>query len=370
MRDRTWDVAVVGAGPAGALAAYLLARAGHSVVLLERAAWPRRKVCGCVLNGNARETLNAVGLASILTDAVPSDRFLLAAGGRTASIRLTGNSVLSRTALDERLVATAVTAGVEFRAEMPVRLAPARGDEPVTLDGPLGQSIRATVVIAANGLAGGLTADETVVAAGSRLGAGVAVDASANGYPSGTVAMAVGRDGYVGLTRLEDGRLNVAAALAPSAVTRAGGLGPCAATTIAAAGLPPIPGLADVEWKGTPLLTRRPIRPAGRRVFAVGDAAGYVEPFTGEGIAWALAAARAVVPFVSRAVERWDDRLADEWCAAHRAAVGRRQWLCRLLAWGLRRPGVVAAAAALGHVVPFVFAPAVRLLNRPTPLPI
>lgn len=369
MSESVWDVAVIGAGPAGALAACLLARAGHSVALLERAAWPRRKVCGCVLNGNAAATLDAIGLASVLTDAVPSEQFVLAAAGRTATIRLSGNRVLSRTILDGRLVAAAVAAGTTFHAETSVRLAQSLDEEWRTLERPHGPPIRAKVVLAANGLAGGLLTDELAVAHDSRLGAGAIVDASPNTYLSGTVAMAVDRRGYVGLTRLEDGRLNVAAALDPAATMRAGGLGSCAADIVAQAGLPPVPMLDKADWKGTPLLTRHLGRPATHRFFAVGDAAGYVEPFTGEGIAWALAAARAVVPFVTKAIERWDDGLATDWANAHRVAIGRRQWMCRLIACGLRRPCLVAAATALGHFAPIAFAPVVRLLDRPTPLP-
>jgi flavin-dependent dehydrogenase len=48
-----------------------------------------------------------------------------------------------------------------------------------------------------------------------------------------------------------------------------------------------------LDWLGTLPLTRRTPRPAGHRVLVVGDAAGYVEPFTGEGMAWALATASA-----------------------------------------------------------------------------
>ncbi|HEY7428386.1 MAG TPA: FAD-dependent oxidoreductase, partial [Gemmataceae bacterium] len=59
---RTWDVVVVGAGPAGAMAAHELARRGCAVLLVDRAAFPRWKVCGCCLNGHALVTLQAAGL--------------------------------------------------------------------------------------------------------------------------------------------------------------------------------------------------------------------------------------------------------------------------------------------------------------------
>ena len=43
-----------------------------------------------------------------------------------------------------------------------------------------------------------------------------------------------------------------------------------------------IDGLESANWSGTVRLTRRLLRPAGNRVLLLGDAAGYVEPFTGE----------------------------------------------------------------------------------------
>ena len=52
-----WDAVIIGAGPAGAMAAHELARAGHSVLLIEKSKWPRWKVCGCCLNLNALDAL-------------------------------------------------------------------------------------------------------------------------------------------------------------------------------------------------------------------------------------------------------------------------------------------------------------------------
>ena len=51
---RTWDAVVVGAGPAGAVAARELARRGTTVLLVDRASFPRNKVCGACLNVRAR----------------------------------------------------------------------------------------------------------------------------------------------------------------------------------------------------------------------------------------------------------------------------------------------------------------------------
>ena len=64
--DRVWDCVVIGAGPAGALAAREVARRGASVLLLDRAAFPRYKVCGCCLNPRSLGVLDRVGLGHLV----------------------------------------------------------------------------------------------------------------------------------------------------------------------------------------------------------------------------------------------------------------------------------------------------------------
>ena len=80
---RTWPVVVVGAGPAGAVAAGLIARAGSRVLLVDRSTFPRAKVCGCCLNGRALAALADAGLGDLPArlGAVPLTAFR-ARGGR------------------------------------------------------------------------------------------------------------------------------------------------------------------------------------------------------------------------------------------------------------------------------------------------
>jgi len=63
-----YDVVVVGAGPAGAVTAFTAARRGLEVLLLDRAVFPRFKVCGCCLNARALNTLERVGLADVVVE--------------------------------------------------------------------------------------------------------------------------------------------------------------------------------------------------------------------------------------------------------------------------------------------------------------
>ena len=62
----TLDAVVIGAGPAGSVAARERALRGCSVLLVEKARVPRAKVCGCCVNGAAVRTLQRLGLSHVL----------------------------------------------------------------------------------------------------------------------------------------------------------------------------------------------------------------------------------------------------------------------------------------------------------------
>jgi flavin-dependent dehydrogenase len=123
--------------------------------------------------------------------------------------------------------------------------------------------------------------------------------------------------------------------------------------------------LAGLPWRGTPALTRRPRRRAAERVFALGDAAGYVEPFTGEGMAWALSAAVALAPLVARAAERWESRYVRVWPRAFQCLVVRSQVACRAAAFVLRRPLLARVLVGILSRAPFLARPVLARLHAP-----
>src|SRR3954452_17376294 len=129
-RPPRWDVAVVGAGPAGSVAAAELARRGASVLLVEAATLPRPKVCGCCLNGGALAALEAAGLAEVPARlrAVPLRRFRLAAGGRRAEVPLPAGVAVSREAFDMELAREAVSRGAHLLTGTRASLAGAAHD--------------------------------------------------------------------------------------------------------------------------------------------------------------------------------------------------------------------------------------------------
>ena len=374
---RPWQVVVVGAGPAGALAARELARLDRAVLLVDRAAFPRWKVCGCCLNVRALATLAAVGLADLPARhaAVPLDSVLVAAPGCRTRLPLPGGVALSREAFDAALVEAAISAGAAFLPGTYARLGPATagGREIALTQGKETVTVRAQLVLAADGLGGqflaGAGASTSPPTESSRVGAGVMAGDGPDCFGRGCVYMACGTGGYVGLVRVEDGRLNVAAAFDREAVRRAGGPGEAAARILREAGLPAVPRLAELPWRGTPPLTRTASRLACERVLVLGDAAGYVEPFTGEGMAWALASAAAVAPLAAHAARCWQPSAGRAWATLHRRLVADRQLTCRLVAATLRHPRLTRAAISALGLLPGLAAPVIHRLNAAPALP-
>jgi menaquinone-9 beta-reductase len=348
-------VVVVGAGPAGALAALGLARQGVPVLLVERRRFPRWKVCGACLSGQALAALAEAGQGPLLDQlgARPLRSVQLGLQGARAELALPAGRVLSRLALDQGLVEAAVAAGATLVPEAMAQLGPADGgSRAVQLRrGRECTTVQAELVLVAAGLAHRClpegSAAGTRIQPGSRIGAGCLLAAPNHGpqdpamaaYGDGRLHMAIGRHGYVGLVRLEDGALNVAAAFDGAALAAAGGPAAAAAQVLGEAGFDPLPALAPAAWQLTPALTRTSRPLAGDRYLLLGDAAGYVEPFTGEGMGWALMAALSSTPLALAALkDGWDGQRARDWGRSQAALMARRQRLCQALALVLRRP--------------------------------
>lgn len=365
---------MIGAGPAGALAARQLALAGADVLLVERKSLPRPKACGGCFSARAITALNRAGLTELAGSlaGVPLRTLEIRRGSRSLTLPLPeGGLALPRDQFDAALTDAAVAAGAELLpdTQASVRNCDRDGSCPVDLQtsgGPVCE-IRARVVIAADGLARSSLRHcpefTSQIAPSARIGLAAAVHAFPAEYEPGTIYMAAGNRGYAGLVRCGSGLLNVAAAVDREFVRQSGGPANAVSAILAQAGVPPVTSLSDATWLGTERLTRRTSRVADRRVFVLGDAAGYVEPFTGEGLAWAFEGALALAPIVVDALHGWDDRFATAWERSHRRLIVRRQHWCHLVAGVLRRPLLMDAIMHVLGPFPKAAGPVVRRIS-------
>jgi flavin-dependent dehydrogenase len=368
-----WDAIVVGAGPAGAVAARQLALQGKQVLLVEKARMPRDKVCGGCLGGAALEALSSIGLGDLplRCGGTPLSTFALASEGAVVRIPIGRRIAISRRTFDEAMVGEAARAGVVVidgtRAEFS---APAGDWASVSLLSAYRKvTASAKVLIIATGLAS-LPAGFTVHwAKNSRIGLGAVVSEAPCDGTHQTLCMAVGEAGYVGITEIENGHFEIAAALDPHAVAAAGAPGCLIHHVLETAGIEPVINLREVHWSGTPRLTRRVSPLALHRCLVVGDAAAYVEPFTGEGIGWAIQSAVLAASLLAGGLDSWAPALSRRWQRVHDEAFARRMRRCSAVSLALRlRPLRKIVARSLCWA-PSLARPIVAGLDQPFATP-
>lgn len=336
-----FDVVVVGAGPAGATAAIAARRRGASVLLLDRADFPRDKPCGDGIAAEALDVLAGLGVTGLAEGFSPVERLRLIGPGGAAVDRPLPRPAhtVPRLVFDERLVRAAVAAGAEFRRHT-VRELRREGGRTI-LDG----QITAGTVIGADG------AGSTVRRlCGRRPNPPGHVAFAIRGYAPATGAEQVIMTtearwpAYAWSFPIGDGTANVGygEVLRGAPLSRAYLLDRLA-TMLG------VTGARDVRAHHLPLSTHRP-PPADGRVLLAGDALSLINPLTGEGIFYAvlsgaLAGAAATTADPGRAYPR-----------ALRARLGRHLRHSGFATFLTRRPSMVDAAVRAAAKDQAVFA--------------
>ena len=314
-----YDAIVVGAGPAGATAARELARAGRAVLLLERERLPRHKPCGGALSPRILRRLPFGLDPSLVEDTITRATFTFRAGESVdiGSDRPMGFMVC-RDAFDAALCRSAQACGVRLVEGAPVRdLAAGRSGVTVTTDGG---TFAGRLLVGADGAAGAVA---RIVAPDRPRPALVAVEALAPLPPDdaprfrGRILVDFGDfpGGYAWAFPKRD-HLNLGAM-----VLREGGAELKAAFQRFAAGQAGLRslGLGHVEGALIPSYDGRLQPVSAGPAFLVGDAAGLVDPFLGEGIYYAVRSAQLLAAALADAGEdmatagaRYRQLLADE----------------------------------------------------------
>lgn len=341
---------IAGGGPAGATAALLLARAGHSVVVLEKAQFPRRKVCGEFIAASGIEFLRALGLgAEVDAAAGPEVRTIaLWVGERAFEARMPAwraaapyPRALAREVLDTLLLGEARRAGAHV----------------IHVPDP---SVRARVSIDARGSwHKGPHGSELLGFKAHLRGAEV---------PAGRIALVPFPGGYAGLVECGGGRATLACCVHRSHLEQLRESGVSAGDALlrhlSARSAIFQHALRSAQRDG-PWLAAGPLRPGARRVyrddaFAIGNAAGEAHPIVGEGVAMAMRSAALLCEPLSAALRSnySAEAVARSYGRAWWRAFGVRLYASRVfarLAMGPRlpqaalraAPGVLTLAAAL-----------------------
>jgi len=367
-------VIVIGAGPAGAAAAMRLHDQGRSVLWVDRADFPRSKVCGCCLNLASIDGLALVRCDKTVRDLVKTELrdWKLENGGREISASLPGGIAISRTRMDVALIDEARRRGIEMRTHCDAKLVDVTATSVVVKlsDEICDETFDAAIL--ATGLSGGGVSQwlPWISEPSGPLGAGIVVD-ELSGVKPQTIHMICGAQGYVGLVQLEDGRIDVAAALRKEKFRGTGNESLKSGraeilsqinSILASSSLGTLPeGLVKSLITTPPLHRER--RVGNGRLLAVGDAAGYVEPFTGEGMAWAIGTGIAAAD--SMDCESIDRDLGQQWCDTYATMMRKRQWICRFLSKSLASPSSSRWLMRGMHVAPWIVRRAIWRLNRP-----
>ena len=282
-----FDLIIIGSGPAGSASAMTAAAAGLSVALLDKSAFPRDKLCGGGVTGRAARYMHEIfGLAPDSDLFLVSDRFRLACDGQviTSQDNIPPIHMTMRQAFDARLHSMAVAAGAQVFA--PVRIT-ALDPANATVTLADGRRLQAALLIGADG-ANSLVARAIFGRAfdPARIGFGLEVELDRDLFPDITTEIDLGAaDWGYGWVFPKHGSvtLGVGGIHARNPDMRAHFM------RYLARHVPEGRKVGSVRCKGAflPFGTYRKTPGAGR-VLLAGDAAGLVDPITGEGIGWAM----------------------------------------------------------------------------------
>ena len=363
MTDRRFDVLVVGSGPAGSIAALVLASGGARVAVVDKATFPRDKACGDLIGPRGVQLLRDLKLDM---PEAPRVSDMLVVGPTGNRVRLPARAgrtypghgiVVPRGQFDAVLQGAAIDAGAVLlngRAEEPIvengRLT---GFSVSSSSRPAGTRVRADVLVGADG-ATSRVAEVARLVDTRRVLWGFAIrayhdepievphilfwtPAPASGFPGYGWAFPAGDGGAnvgLGVGVLADRSAGRRAARDLDAfvehASRVGVLAACHAPRLQSR---PLGAWLKMGLVGT--------KPASGRVLLVGDAAGLVNPLQGEGIAQAMDSGRAAAVAILGGVEHAADCYSSHLAAEHARYLSTSASVQRLL---LRSPRLVAAA--------------------------
>jgi len=323
-----FDVAIVGAGPAGSACAAFCALAGLRPLVLEREKFPREKVCGDCLNPAAWPVLQRLGIAERvrqLPHAILNTVEFIAIGGRKVAVHLPsgeeGEVSIKRSLLDGLLLSRARELGTRIYEETTVTAltAGANGSD-WKIETDRGSVFVSQTLVGADGRNSTVARLCNLLPPPARERVALQAHIPLPSNFGDRVVLEFLPEGYSGQAPVNRDELNLCLVSKPSNISA---LRRWAEQRF---------GLEqDHPWRTITPLTRAALAPAHDKLFLVGDAARVVEPFTGEGIYYALRsgelAAQAIVKIIGG---NYDADPASKYAKAHAAMYRGRLWVNQL----------------------------------------
>ncbi len=278
----TFDVAIVGGGPAGSSCAAFCALAGLRTLVLEREKFPREKVCGDCLNPSCWSVLEHLGVAQQV-QALPHSKLesveFIAIDGHQVIVDLpTGErceTSVKRCLFDDVLLKRARDVGAQVREETTVTSLANNGNW--TIETATGESFSAQMLLGADGRNSTVARLCNLLPHPTRERVALQAHVPLPRDFGRRIVLQFLPQGYSGQTPVNETELNLCLVGTPPTISE---LRQWAQRHFEIA--------ADQSWHTITPLTRSPVPCGHENVLFVGDAARVVEPFTGEGIYYAL----------------------------------------------------------------------------------
>jgi geranylgeranyl reductase family protein len=349
-----WDVIVVGAGPAGSVCAAVCASAGLKTLVIERSRFPRDKVCGDCLNPLAWPVLERLDLRERV-DAIAHSKLrtveFVACDGETVRVPLPssdrGEIAIRRRDLDMVLLERATELGADVHQETAVssirRIA--GGWHLQTSEG----QVTGRLLVAADGRNSTVARLLELMPKARRDRVSIQTHLPLPPGLRDTVRMQFLPEGYSGIADIGDERANLCLVARPENLDR-----------LRARALDLYNLAEDQEWRSITPLSRNPISAAHDGVLLVGDAARVVEPFTGEGIAYAMRSGALAADSIVH------DRVRT-YAAQHAALYRGRLWLNKVAKFACLHPGIASRAVHVARAFPAALNVLTQMVIRSVP---
>ena len=344
-----FDAAIVGAGPAGSSCAAFCALAGLHTVVLERARFPREKVCGDCLNPSCWPVLERLGLAQKVRGLPHSTLAaveFIAINGHNVIVDLPtgddGELSVKRSLLDDLLRKRAHKLGAQVREETTVMELNYNGNWKIMT--ATGETFLARTLIGADGRNSTVARLRNLLPRPARERVALQAHIPLPLNFGERVVLQFLREGYCGQAPVNENELNLCLVGRPPSIGR---LRQWARRHFEIA--------ANQPWRTITPLTRSPVPCAHENLLFIGDAARVVEPFTGEGIYYALRSGELAASAIAKLIKGEDRQLAlREFARACAAMYRGRLWINRLARTAVLSPHVGSLLVRAAQINPSI----------------